>query len=545
VSQVVYTELEALPLRWPYLQLEPLDTTYTQTWGTDQTFNTPTTSTTYTPPDTGSPVEVAVYGPRKLGQALLKKSTSPYELLTNLELSVRKVGNPGPLKTEILRITPLTDNFLNDSFRENFGGATADSYTITSTSWVAQTRNITEKIKLTGIFIQFPYTSIIWRVRITTANTDGRPNMSNVLADFTAQGNTWTQLPTSLILDPGMYSVVVSLDSGTGYPSYGYHTSVFGSVHSNWTTGNSGSTWSSSTRTWGILLEAATRRKELGEKLGEYITPASAFGTTTAWTTLYHGGDLRRLLQSQDIYVVFSSPDSPDPSNCYMIQKGGTYTASPSGNIFSYAERHEVSYFTDGAASEYRCSDVLVRKTYNQYARIGYTFDKTYYLGPGSYGPYASIGIKAATGTVYALPVTISNDVFAAQQSSEKSTTSTTYTGLVWDRNADGSPEVKAPQTDPVTFLVRGNGAYNQVSFTPRLYYDKNPVTPKDFGFTELYLMRLRADAANTLVRVNERTNIYFAGSGDTVAIDPNFRAPVKKLQVITGRATADLLGVL
>jgi hypothetical protein len=184
VSQVVYTELEALPLRWPYLQLEPLDTTYTQTWGTDQTFNTPTTSTTYTPPDTGSPVEVAVYGPRKLGQALLKKSTSPYELLTNLELSVRKVGNPGPLKTEIHRLTPLTDNFLDDSFRET-SSATSDTTAITSTSWVAQTRNITEKIKLIGIRIFFN-SSVTWRVRITTANTDGRPNMSNVLADFTA-----------------------------------------------------------------------------------------------------------------------------------------------------------------------------------------------------------------------------------------------------------------------------------------------------------------------------------------------------------------------
>jgi hypothetical protein len=455
VSQVVYTELEALPLRWPYLQLEPLDTTYTQTWGTDQTFNTPTTSTTYTPPDTGSPVEVAVYGPRKLGQALLKKSTSPYELLTNLELSVRKVGNPGPLKTEIHRLTPLTDNLLDDSFRENTSTATADSYAITSTSWVAQTRNITEKIKLNGIFIWFS-DPVTWRVRITTANTDGRPNMSNVLADFTAQNYTWTQLSTPLTLDPGMYSVVVSLDSGTGYPAYAGHTSVFGSVHSNWTTGNSGSTWSSSTRNWSIRWEAATRRKELGEKLGEYITPASAFGTTNAWTTLYPSGDLRRLLLSQDIYVVFSSPDSPDPSNCYMIQKGGTFAASPSGNIFSFDGRYEVSYFTDGAASEYRCADVLVRKTYNQQARIGYTFDKTYYIGPGSYAPYFSIRIKAATGTVYALPVTISNDVFATQQSSEKSTTSTTYTDLVWDRNADGSLEVKAPQNRPDNIPRKG-----------------------------------------------------------------------------------------
>jgi hypothetical protein len=405
VSQVVYTELEALPLRWPYLQLEPLDTTYTQTWGTDQTFNTPTTSTTYTPPDTGSPVEVAVYGPRKLGQALLKKSTSPYELLTNLELSVRKVGNPGPLKTEIFRITPLTDNFLDDSFRENTSTAASDTTAITSTSWVAQTRNITEKIKLTGIRTWFN-SVVTWRVRITTANTDGRPNMSNVLADFTAQNNTWTQLSTPLTLDPGMYSTVISLDSGTGYPNTAGHTSVFGSVHSNWTTSNSGSTWSSSTKNWSIMWEAATPRKELGEKLGEYITPASAFGTTAAWTTLYPSEDLRRLLPSQDIYVVFSSPDSPDSSNCYMIQRGGTYTANPSGNIFSSADRYEISYFTDGATSEYRCADVLVRKTYNQYARIGYTFDKTYYLGPGSYGPYASIGIKAATGTVYALPVT-------------------------------------------------------------------------------------------------------------------------------------------
>jgi hypothetical protein len=237
---------------------------------------------------------VAVYGPRKLGQALLKKSTSQYELLTNLELSVRKVGNPGPLKTEIHRLTPLTDNFLDDKFRENTS-ATSDTTAITSTSWVAQTRNITEKIKLTGIRIWFN-SLVTWRVRITTANTDGRPNMSNVLADFTAQNNTWTQLPTPLTLDPGMYSTVVSLDSGTGYPATGGHTSVFGSVHSNWTTSNSGSTWSSSTRNWVILLEAATRRKELGEKLGEYITPASAFGTTNAWTTLYPSEDLRRLL---------------------------------------------------------------------------------------------------------------------------------------------------------------------------------------------------------------------------------------------------------
>ena len=102
MSQIVYTELEALPLRWPYLQLEPLDNSAAKSWATDQTFNVSTSSTTYTPPDTGSPIEVAVYGPRKLGQVLLKKASASHELSTNLELYVRKVGNPGPL-TDLAR----------------------------------------------------------------------------------------------------------------------------------------------------------------------------------------------------------------------------------------------------------------------------------------------------------------------------------------------------------------------------------------------------------------------------------------------------------
>ncbi len=542
MSQVVYTELEALPLRWPYLQLEPLDTTTTQTWETDQTFNTSTTSTTYTPPDINSPIEVAVYGTRKLGQVLLKKGAAAYDYNTNLELTIRKIGSPGPLRMEIYEVTGSTTEYVNDDDGDRLGAATTTQQ-VTSTTRVAHTRNINEKIKLTAIRVVFSG-SVTWAVEIRAADSNGRPS-STILRTLNAANGVWTSLDPPLELSPGLYSIVVYLPSGTGGAGkVNSDSGKFGANHSNWVSTNSGSTWTSAADWWAIQLKASTLRYETGNKLGEYTVPATAFGTTAAWTTLYHNEDFRRLLQSQDVYVVFSSPNSPDSSNCYMIQRGGSGRLYGT-NYLSDLSRREISYFTDGSTSEYRYADVLVRKTYDEYARVGYTFDKTYYLGPGSYGPYCRIRIKAASGTVYALPVTISDEVFATQLSSEKSTTSTSYGYLTWDTFGSGAPEVKTSRTYPITFLVRGNGAYDYVEFRPRIYYDRNPVTPKDFGFTELYLMRLRADATNTLVRVNDRTNIYFANNGDTVAIDPNFRAPVKKLHVITGRATADMLGVL
>ena len=541
MSQVVYTELEALPLRWPYLQLEPLDASTTHTWQTDQTFNTPTSSTTYTPADVGSPVEVAVYGPRKLGQVLLKKASASYELATNFELSVRKVGSPGPLKMEVYTVEGSSTVFVNSEDEDRFA-STGDTASISSTSWVAHTRSIGEKIRLTAIRVYFG-SNVTWTVEVRTAQSDGSPS-STILQTLDAPNNQWVSLNPVLELDPGLYSIVVKLLTGTGTARrVSTITGAFGTSHSNWRTIDSGSTWSSASQHWNISLKATTLRYEPGNKLGEYMIPSSVFGTTTTWTTLYHNEDLRRLLQSQDVYVVFSSPDSPNASNCYMIQRGG------SGRLYgtNYLEnenRREISYFTDGSTDEYHYADVLVRKTYNEYARAGSIFDKTYYLGQGSYGPECRIRVKATSGTVYALPAVILDGVFTIP--SEKSTTSTSYTSLTWDvTGASGVPEIKTSKIGPVAFLVRGDGAYNRVEFTPRIYYDRNPVTPKDFGFTELYLMRLRADASNTLVRVNDRTNIYFASSGDTVAVDPNFRAPVKKLHVITGRATADLLGVL
>ncbi len=304
---------------------------------------------------------------------------------------------------------------------------------------------------------------------------------------------------------------------------------------------NSGSTWSSGDKQAPIVqLKGYIKGYELNQKLDEYITPASAFQTSTAWTTIYHSADTRRFLKTQNIFIVFSSPDSPDDSNCYMIQRASSYSLL--SNIFNL--KTNLSMFYDGSTTEYAYTNVLVRKTYNEYTGVPFILNKEYYLGPGSYAPKTSINIKATSGTVYALPVTGDDDRFITLLASEKSTTNTSYTNLTWD-NVNGMPEIYYSTVKTIRLLVRGNGAYNQVSYTPRIYYDKNPITPRDFGFTELYLMRLRAEAAGTVVRVNDITNIYFANSGDTVVIDPAFRAPIRKLYVLVGKVTADLLGVM
>lgn len=543
MSQIVYTELEALPLRWPYLQLEPLDKEYTQTWPTDQTFNVSTSSTTYTPPDTGSPVEIPIYGVRRLGQILPKQSTASYELLSNIEVSIRKVGNPGSLKTELYTLKESND-YINDELTENISDVSSTYPSVSGNTWKAVTRSFDGPLKITSLLVRITSgsPSLTPNLIIVTANPNGSPSSTILYGPVTVSYNTWHTLSPPLELAPGLYSFVLYNPSGTTYmrqnPTL---NAAFGTIHSYWVSTNAGSSWSSNTEQAPVVvLKGYTKGYEPDQKLDEYVTPASAFGTSTAWTSIYYSGDARRYLKTKNIYIVFSSPDSPDTSNCYMIQRGNSYSTQQ--NLFNLRNIHSMLY--DGSTTEYKYADVLVRKTYNEYAGVPYIFDKQYYLGPGSYGPKASITIKAVSGTVYALPVTGEDDKFITIPASEKSTTSTSYTTLTWDTSS-GAPEIYYSTVKSIRLLVRGNGAYNQVSFTPRIYYDKNPVTPRDFGFTELYLMRLRAEAAGTLVRVNDTANIYFTSSGDTVVIDPAFRAPIRKLYVLVGKVTADLLGVM
>ncbi|MEM2114528.1 MAG: hypothetical protein QXS12_03650 [Candidatus Caldarchaeum sp.] len=538
MSQVVYTELEAFPLRWPYLQLEPLDSTTTKTWQAEQTFNIPSYAT-YTPADVGGTVQsIPLYGQVRLGQ-VLKRQAGGGEFWDNLELSLSKVGSPGPLRVEIYRAVRSSTEFLADGLRE--GGNASNTDSVSPTTWKATTRNFPNKIRIAGIL----FTTVnpgADRLQVRNAQPDGRPGPT-VIADITATSEYVFNPP--LELGPGLYSFVLFRSSGTGYVHYNMGrvpASDFGSDHSAWTSTNSGSTWTSSSVTnYYVALRIHPRAWVPETKYAEYEIPASSL-TGGGYTSILPSDGMKILPPADErLYVVLSSPGSPDTNNCYMVQRGGTYNGiTGSGSVTDDAV-WEHSLVFDGAATAYKPHDLLIRKTYLPVSAD--IFDKTYFIGPGSYAPKVSIQIRAASGTVFARPIVFNEPVFAAA-AAEKSTTSTTYTTLTWD-TASGVPEIRAPAAGQLRILVRGNGAYNQTSYEPRIYYDKNPVAPRDFGFTELYLIRLRAEVADTLARINDKTNMYFATAGDSVVIDPSFRAPINKIHVVKGKITADLLGVV
>ncbi|MCS7133577.1 MAG: hypothetical protein NZ921_02095 [Candidatus Caldarchaeum sp.] len=541
MSQIVYTELEAFPIRWPYLQLEPLDTTATRSWPNDQAFNVSGGATTYTSTDVGgTAVEVALFGSRMMGQVWRRQAQ--VEFWDNLELMVRRVGSPGPLKVEFYKVVRSSTDYLPDILRETHYGATDNTDQVTTSTWRATTRNFPARILLAEMrFLSSSHNR--WQIR--NAQTDGRPG-STVIAE-----GTWTGTPITfnppLTLDPGLYSFVYYMSSGSGNVSWNFSrweglSSEFGTSHSTWVSSNSGQTWSSAGRThYDLFLGIRPLASVLGEKLGGHEIPSSSIPSSAAYASIIPS-NLRMIMSDEYVYVVLSSPESPNTNNCYMVQRGGTYQGETPNPFISDTVLREHHAFFDGTSWTYRAHDILLRRTYVPY-HVADTYDNTYFIGPGSYSPRLTINIRAVSGTVFARPTVITSGLYTPP-TQEKSTTSTTYVALSWDTSG-GVPEIRAPASGSIRFLVRGQGAYNQTSYEPRIYYDKNPVTPRDFGFTELYLMRVRAEANNTLVRVNDRTNLFFATSGDSVVIDPNFRAPIQKIHVITGRVTCDLLGVV
>ncbi|MEM2720274.1 MAG: hypothetical protein QXU49_05760 [Candidatus Caldarchaeum sp.] len=205
MSQIVYTELEGFPLRWPYLTLEPLDVVTNKTWPSDQTFNTSTASTTYTPADVGSPTELAVYGSRKLGQIIRKNSAAAAEFWDSFEASIRKVGNPGDLKVEIYTMSRSSNVYLEDSFYVDPGSSGVyDS--VSTTTWRGCTVNYPNKIILRGMKPAGPSPQPD-RGQVRTANADGSPS-STVLASGSVDANGIIWFNPPLELSPGLYGTV-------------------------------------------------------------------------------------------------------------------------------------------------------------------------------------------------------------------------------------------------------------------------------------------------------------------------------------------------
>lgn len=121
-------------------------------------------------------------------------------------------------------------------------------------------------------------------------------------------------------------------------------------------------------------------------------------------------------------------------------------------------------------------------------------------------------------------------------------TTSTGYVELtVFSENTD------IPQGS-VEWAIYANGfGFARNAAAQRFaYFGKNPLYPRDLGFSELYMIRAEGVDADSLVIINDNDAgaIYFPNPGDTYTPPANLRVPIRKIEVMQGRATIDLLGI-
>ena len=86
------------------------------------------------------------------------------------------------------------------------------------------------------------------------------------------------------------------------------------------------------------------------------------------------------------------------------------------------------------------------------------------------------------------------------------------------------------------------SGAYTQY----QALFDNPEITPRDLGFTELYLLKARAEESESLAIINDRAvgALYFQNAGDEFIAPEGFRIPVRKVEILDGKITFDFIGV-
>ena len=267
---------------------------------------------------------------------------------------------------------------------------------------------------------------------------------------------------------------------------------------------------------------------------GGEIAPASV-PTTAGWITITMSPAI--CLRPNEYYVVVVYTIGGDASNYYSIQNSGSAAA--------FNDPIEVFIKTDNAGSSWTADvgkDLSLTITGVQYTQI--------YSGVVSGLRKTSLGVitlslfvKAQTSAgmefagfddyVYAAPVV---------------TSSSSSLTLIEVLKPSDARIRDAPASDTVSWSIwaAGSGLATAVYTQKHIYYVKNPVTPKDFGFTELYLIQARGEEANSLAILNDNIAgaLFFRNVGDTFIPPSTVRIPVWKIHVLEGRVTFDLLGV-
>ncbi|MEM3395329.1 MAG: hypothetical protein QXT12_04895 [Nitrososphaerota archaeon] len=262
---------------------------------------------------------------------------------------------------------------------------------------------------------------------------------------------------------------------------------------------------------------------------------STSIGTSAAWYSVSLSTPVA--LRPDTVYAIVAYTIGGDSSNRYSIQNGGTGTTPPglleyfitstdAGNTWTINTATDLSFKIDGV----------------QYTKI-------------YEGTRTAIDIEAPAVTILGLLVmaqTSSSMEFAGFDNYTLSIPITTSSATSQTKIVvlpATAPRIRIPLETSLRWEIwaAGAGLATRAITQFNVYYNKNPVTPRDFGFTELYILRVTATEANTLVMINEHKSamIYLQNSGDSYIAPQNFNFPARIITVLSGKPIIDMIGLV
>lgn len=299
---------------------------------------------------------------------------------------------------------------------------------------------------------------------------------------------------------------------------------------------NEGSGWTQSTYET-TLLKSYVKRVYPGENIlaSGSIAPGSV-GTSAAWINIALSGANIIALRPETVYALVVYTIGGDSSNRYGIHNGGSGATLPGLLEYFLSSTDAGGSWTINTATDlsFKIDGVLYTKIYE--------------------GMRASIDIEAPAVPILALLVmaqTSSSMEFAGFDNYTLSSPITTSTATSQTKITVLSATANRLRNSAETSLkweiwAAGAGLSTRAITQFNAYYNENPVTPRDFGFTELYILRVIAADTNTLVMINEHkaAMIYLPSNGDSYIAPQNFNFPAKKITVLSGKPIIDMIGV-
>jgi len=251
------------------------------------------------------------------------------------------------------------------------------------------------------------------------------------------------------------------------------------------------------------------------------IAPASV-GTSAAWINIPLSSPI--VLRPNEYYTLKAYTVGGNASNKYVIHRGtsslNTFyevfeSSTNGGSTWSAVVAHDLSFTVDGVAYTQIYSGSFSN---NVFTPLGRTAMK--------------LSVMAQTGGSMEF-AGFDDHTLAVPPTTSTSTSLTEVTALA----ADAKRERDTPQSNTVSFSVwaAGSGLATKCFTQRHTIMDKNPIYPRDFGFSELYLV---ADEIGPqgLVVLNDRVDasLYNSSSSQTRFDSYElFRIPVQKVEVL------------